>query len=63
MVCQIPSELAEKSCQVLGELVGRSANVADSGPQRNSLFMYLQKSIQFWGVWSQPDAVVCIYLL
>jgi hypothetical protein len=31
MVCQIPSELAEKSYQVLGELVGGSANITDNG--------------------------------
>jgi hypothetical protein len=30
-------------------MVGRSANVADSGSQRNPLFMYLRKSIQSWG--------------
>jgi len=45
MVCRIPDELAEKSCQVLGELVGRSANVANSGSQRDPLFMYLGNSI------------------
>jgi hypothetical protein len=33
MVCQIPRELAEKSCQVLGEMVGGSDNVTDNGSQ------------------------------
>jgi hypothetical protein len=35
MVCGIPCELAENSCQVLGKLVGRSANVVDNESQRN----------------------------
>jgi hypothetical protein len=41
MVCQILGELAEKSCQVLRELVGGSANVTDNGSQWDVLFMYL----------------------
>jgi hypothetical protein len=35
MVCRIPEELAEISCQVRGELVGMSVNVAINGFQRN----------------------------
>jgi hypothetical protein len=46
MVCRIPGELAEKSCQVLGELVGGSTNVTDNEPQWDTLFKYLGKSIQ-----------------
>jgi hypothetical protein len=38
MVCCFPSELAYKSFQVLGELVGRSTNVANNGPWRYPLF-------------------------
>jgi len=45
MVCRISDELAEKSCQVLGVLVGRSASVANSGSQRDPLFTYLGKSL------------------
>ena len=49
MVCRIPSEMFENSCQLLGELVGRSASIAENRSQRNNLFMYLWKSIQSWG--------------
>ena len=37
MVCRIPDEMAEKSCQVLGELVGRSNTVTNNGSQRDPL--------------------------
>jgi hypothetical protein len=40
MVCRIPGELAEKSCLVLGELVGGSTNVTDE-TQWEPLFKYL----------------------
>jgi hypothetical protein len=49
VVCLISGELAEKSCSVFGELVGRSINVVDNGSQRSPFFMYLRKSIQSWG--------------
>jgi hypothetical protein len=62
VVCRIPDEMAEKSCEVLGELVGRSTNVADNGSQRNPLFMYLQKSIQSWGSGaSRTQLFACIF--
>jgi len=49
MVCRIRDELAEKSCQVLGGLLGRSASVANSGSQRDPFFMYVGESIQSRG--------------
>jgi hypothetical protein len=59
MMCRIPNEMAEECFQVLGELVGRSASVANSGSQRDPLFKCRGKSIVS-GVCSWPDAVVCI---
>jgi len=44
VVCRITDELAE-SCQVLGDLVGRSASLPNSGSQRDPLFMDLGKSL------------------
>jgi hypothetical protein len=38
-------ELAEQSCQVLGELVGRSASLSNSGSQSDPLFVDLGKSL------------------
>jgi len=38
-------KMFEQSCQVLRELIGRSANVANSGSQRDPFFMYLRKSM------------------
>ena len=43
MVCRIPIEMAEKFCQVLGQLVGRSNTVTNSGSQRNPLSKDLNK--------------------
>jgi hypothetical protein len=34
----------EQSCPVLGELVDKNASVANSGSQKDPLFMYLGKS-------------------
>ena len=45
MVCRIQDQMFEQSCQVLGELVGRSANAANSGSQRDPLFVYIGMSI------------------
>jgi hypothetical protein len=45
VVCRIPNEMAEKSCQVLGELVGRSDTVTNNGSQRDPLSKDLGKSI------------------
>jgi hypothetical protein len=58
MVCQIPGELAEKSCQVLGELVGGSANVTDNGSQSDPLFVNLGKFITLGGL--EPDGCRCL---
>ena len=43
MVCRIPDVMAEKSCQVLGELVGRSNTVTNNGSQRDPLSKDLDK--------------------
>jgi hypothetical protein len=60
MVCQIPSELAEKSCQVLGELVGGSANVTDNGCWWDPLFVNLGKFISLGGL--EPDEYHCLLI-
>jgi hypothetical protein len=44
-VCRIPNKMAEQSCQVLGELVGRRDTVTNNGSQRDPLSMDLGKSI------------------
>jgi hypothetical protein len=45
MVHRITDELAEQSCQVTGDLVGRCASLPNSGSQRDPLFMDLGKSL------------------
>jgi len=49
MVCSIPNEMAEKSCQVLEKLVGRSNTVTNNGSQKEPLSKDLRKSIWFRG--------------
>jgi hypothetical protein len=60
MVCQIPGELAEKSCQVLGELIGGSANVTDNGSQWDPVFVNLGKFIRLGGL--EPDRCCCFLI-
>jgi hypothetical protein len=60
MVCQIPGELAEKSCQILGELIGGSTNVTDSGSQWDPLFVNLGKFIRLGG--QEPDGCRCLLI-
>jgi len=62
MVCRIPGELVEKSCQVLGELAGRIANVADNGSQKKPPLYLFSEVHKFLGVWSRPDKLVYMYI-
>lgn len=57
MVYRISDELAEKPCQVLGELVGRSANVVNSGSRREPPPCVPWEIHIVSGIWSRPDAV------
>jgi hypothetical protein len=60
MVCQIPGELAEKPCQVLGELVGGSASLTDSVSQWDPIFVDLGEFISLGGL--EPDGCRCLLI-
>jgi hypothetical protein len=60
MVCQIPVQVAEKTCQILGELIDGSANVTGSWSQWDPLFVNLGKFIRLGGL--EPDGCRCLLI-